>query len=323
MREFAHPIYANGFAPGLLLKLIRFRPDVIIASTYSSFFTHVGLLYARLFRVPFVVFSEDWIWSRSLLRVAMFPFIRYIITKSDAIVAAGTKAKDFANRHGASKVFLGINSASDLSNLVLDNEKMNKLKKKYVGKRVILYQSRIVKYKGLDVLIKAMSLLGKNYENITLLIGGDGDFRDECIELAGQLNISNYEFLGYVPQDDIPYYFNLCDVFVLPTRYLAKSTVPAEAWGLVINEAMSVGKPIVSTSAVAAAYDLIEPGLNGFIVPHSNPKALAKAIHIILQSPLTFGENSLQILKKAEVRQQRDAFSNAIKHVIRSKITRR
>ncbi len=316
LKEFRNPLFSNGFAPGLFFKLIRFSPDVIIASTYSSYFTHIGFIYSRLFRVPFIVFSEDWVWPQSLFMRLSFPFIRHIIVKSDAIIAAGTKAKEFAERHGASRVFLGFNSALDLSKIKLDTQRMKQLRDRYRERRIILYQSRVVKYKGLDILLRAFSALLKKEENVTLLIGGDGDFLDECVTLAQQLCLSNYEFLGFVPKDEIAYYFNLCDVFVLPTRYFPESNVPAEAWGMVVNEAMSVGKPIVATSAVAAAYDLIERGENGFMVPHSNPNDLARALQIVLQSPSCFGQQSLRIIRKATAERQHAAFSNAISYTL-------
>ena len=119
-----------------------------------------------------------------------------------------------------------------------------------------------------------------------LLIGGDGDFKRECEQLSEELKIKNMLFLGEISQNEVGVYYKTCDVFVLPSVFLRNptGTYSYEAWGLVINEAMSFGLPIITTNAVGAAFDLVKDGYNGFIVKNNNAEDLYKALIKILSN---------------------------------------
>lgn len=318
LNEYCIPFYADGFAPRILLELIRFNPHIIIASTLSSFFTHLSFVFAKLLRRPFIVFCEDWIRPSDLLGKMTYAIKKMIIKKSDAFVAAGTMTQKYLKKEGAKKVFLGLNSATDYSQIAFDKERMEELKAQYGDKRVILYLSRIVRYKGLDVLLKAYAMLENEHDDYVLLIGGTGPFKQECRRLAEDLQIERCEFLGYVPENDLVHFLRLCDVFILPTRKMEGSRVSVEAWGMVINEAMSLGKPVISTTAVAAAYDLIENGVNGFRVEQGNSEQMAYAIERVLENP-QMGEKSKDIIEKANPKKQALAFLSALKWVYAKK----
>ena len=103
-------------------------------------------------------------------------------------------------------------------------------------------------------------------DDIFLLIVGDGPFINECKDLAKKIDIKNIHFMGYV--DAKAYCYKACDVFVLPSILLDDHQY--EAWGLVINEAMAFGKPIITTDAVGAAEDLVKDGYNGYIVKNKS-----------------------------------------------------
>jgi glycosyltransferase involved in cell wall biosynthesis len=71
------------------------------------------------------------------------------------------------------------------------------------------------------------------------------------------------------------HYYGACDLFVLPTRFLLTEPVNCESWGFTVNEAMSLGVPVVATTAVGAAYDLIVPGETGAMAEAGDPDDLA------------------------------------------------
>jgi glycosyltransferase involved in cell wall biosynthesis len=140
--------------------------------------------------------------------------------------------------------------------------------------KIILYLGRIIRQKGLDVLIRAFHLLPEK-EQYFLLIVGDGDFRLACEELTHTLKLNQVLFTGGVHPDNRRSYFDCCDIFVFPgTFYQGR----VDVWGLTINEAMQSGKVVISTFAVGSAIDLIENGVNGYIVTPDHPKELANAI---------------------------------------------
>jgi glycosyltransferase involved in cell wall biosynthesis len=95
--------------------------------------------------------------------------------------------------------------------------------------------------------------------------------------LAASLDVSDVCFAGHVKLDELPGYYACADVFVLPSW--------GEPWGLVINEAMACGLPVIATDRVGASIDLIREGVNGHVVPARDVEALARALRRVLAGP--------------------------------------
>ena len=84
------------------------------------------------------------------------------------------------------------------------------------------------------------------------------------------LNLINIHFVDFMPKKDLANYYKAADIFVLPTR--------EDIWGLVVNEAMSYGLPVVTTNKCVAGSEMIVNGENGYIVPVENSDALKAAM---------------------------------------------
>ena len=147
-------------------------------------------------------------------------------------------------------------------------------------KHTILYVGRIEPLKGLDILIKAVSML-HDAANVSLIIVGGGLEDDAEMRrlkfLASQLDISDMvSFAGAVGQERLPAYYNAADVFVLPSWY--------ESFGLVALEAMSCGTPVV-VSRVGGLKTFVENGKTGYLVPWRCPEAFARNLETLLANP--------------------------------------
>lgn len=131
----------------------------------------------------------------------------------------------------------------------------------------LLTVCRLVKRKGLDNLIAAMSDLAPT--GITLQIVGSGEQEDRLKELVESLGLTtSVEFVGYVPREELAPYYRAADLFVLPSL--------AESFGLVLLEAMSCGLPIVATK-VGGIPDIVDPA-GGRLVEPGSAQTLARAI---------------------------------------------
>ncbi|MBS3147278.1 glycosyltransferase family 4 protein [Candidatus Woesearchaeota archaeon] len=275
--------YSEGFSLELITHLWKKRYDVIITSDLTSFATHISFLIAKLTGAKFLIWDELWEWPRTLGAKIAWPYCKLIARHCDGYLMAGTKAAEFYISIGAKKekVFIANDSAVDMKGKA-NPGRVQELRAKHnlEGKKVALYLSRIIKYKGLDYLIKAFKEVEQKEPNSFLLIAGPdvGGFEEHCKKLAKQIGLQNYAFIGRVPHEDVANYYSLCDVFVLPSRFLYEDNVTNEAWGLVVNEVMSTSKPVISTTAVASAFDLIENGVNGYRVKEQSSKELADAI---------------------------------------------
>lgn len=102
------------------------------------------------------------------------------------------------------------------------------------------------------------------------LLAGDGPLRDRLMAEAVALSLDPIVFPGYVPYQELPRLYAVADLFVHPAR--------EERWGVSVAEALACGLPVVASDRVGAAYDLVEPGVNGGRYPAGVGEALARAI---------------------------------------------
>jgi glycosyltransferase involved in cell wall biosynthesis len=217
----------------------------------------------------------------------------------DAIVVEGAPQKKYLKNFNVpdEKVFFSNHCSLDYSRVESKNLKQ-KLK---IGKGlVILYLGRIIERKGLDVLLKAFSVIERERNDVFLVICGDGDFRPFCEDLVAQLKIRHVFFLGTVPEEEIASYYRTADIFVLPSCIKPRQKIKVEGWGLVINEAISMGIPVVTTNVVGAASDLVKSGVNGYVVKNGNVNELCLALRKILEDEKlrkTMGKNSRRIFE--------------------------
>ncbi|HEY6417649.1 MAG TPA: glycosyltransferase family 4 protein [Candidatus Binataceae bacterium] len=145
---------------------------------------------------------------------------------------------------------------------------------------VILFASKLEHRKRGGDLLEAYARLspdGRGEPAPYLLIVGDGEDRAALEARAGKLGWSSVRCVGFRNQTELPAIYDLCDVFVLPAE--------REPWGLVINEVMNAGKPVIVSDAVGAAPDLVAEGENGFVFPVGNIAALADRLRMLTSSP--------------------------------------
>lgn len=115
--------------------------------------------------------------------------------------------------------------------------------------------------------------------------------RGELERVIAEQALDRVKVLGFRNQSELPAYFNLCDVFVLPSVH--------EPWGLVINEVMNAAKAVIVTDEVGCAPDLVRNGRNGFAIPVGDVSALAQALFDVVGDAATaarMGQVSKQII---------------------------
>ena len=142
----------------------------------------------------------------------------------------------------------------------------------------MVFAGQIIERKGLDILLDALGPLFDEYPSLTLSVIGDGDMLPRLRSLVEQrLLTERVTFEGVIPPERIPARLAVADLLVLPSRW--------DGWGVVVNEALSVGIPAVVSDRCGAA-DLIENGKNGYVFP-SGPSGDADALRAALRSFLS------------------------------------
>lgn len=169
------------------------------------------------------------------------------------------------------------------------------------GRPIILFASKMQERKHAGDLLEAYLRLIKEKRLQPapyLLFIGDGEMRPTLEARAVEAQCDSVQFLGFKNQSELPAYFDLCDVFVLPSV--------RENWGLIVNEVMNAGRAVIVSDEVACAVDLVASGENGVVYPARDVEALAEALTQVLSDPnrlREMGEKSLERISRWGIEQ--------------------
>lgn len=139
---------------------------------------------------------------------------------------------------------------------------------------VIVFASKLQKLKHPEHLIRAASVLKTRGYAFSLLIVGSGEMEVELKGLCTQLSLSAVSFVGFVNQSELPRLFGASDIFVLPSEN--------DQWGLVVNEAMCAGLPVVVADGVGCVPDLVYDSENGYVFKAGDVDGLVGALEPLL-----------------------------------------
>ena len=286
------------------------------------------LLLAPLLKLmgkKIILFDELWRYPKEVNKYKkIYPYVKFLTKYClDGVVAAGSKAKEFyIDEFGfdKEKIVIAYNTTIDTKEYVNDENLDNSIKQKLqntTSRKKLLYLGRIVKYKGLDVLIKAMTNINTEYD---LIVVGDGEFKKECLSLVDELNLNDrVHFLGSCLSNEAPYYYKNSDIFVLPTRFRLDANVQMESWGFTVNEAMALEIPVVTTTAVGSGFDLIIDGTTGGLAIAGDEKSLSEKINSIIENneDNKIGKEARKhLLKTCNYDDNLKAYENIIKKVL-------
>jgi glycosyltransferase involved in cell wall biosynthesis len=250
---------------------------------------------ARSLELPLVLWVGIWEHPRTLAHRLSRPLARNLYRSADAIVTYGTHVSDFVARESGrtEKVFVAVQA--------VDNElfrrpvapaaiRTQRDRLKLSGAPTFTFVGRITEEKGLDVLLEASARVGASHQ---IVIAGTGPLLEPTKSLAQSLGIDErVRFVGHVEQADLATLLYSSDVLVLPS---VSNRRVRETWGLVVNEAMNCGLPVIATDAVgAAAGGLVVSDETGLVVPERDPAALALAFEELIGNESArrrFGQN--------------------------------
>jgi len=156
---------------------------------------------------------------------------------------------------------------------------------------VFLFVGRLVKEKRPFYLLKAYVELKQTERALTLAFVGDGYLKNDLQHFVSKKGLADVHFFGFRPKTEIPNFYALSDILVLPSDY--------EPHGDVVKEAMCFGLPVIISDKVGAAYDVVEHGVNGLVYPCGDVEALIRCINELLDEGKRYcmGERALEKIK--------------------------
>lgn len=262
-----------------VLPWLKKKYDAVVIGGYSSPTAVLAMLYLRLRGIPFWMEVDG-----GLIRQE--GKLKYFVKKSLVCLAkqwlsTGEHTTNYLVHYGAKaeKVrnypFSSLYERDILPEPVSREEKLALRQKLGIAEEhMVLAIGQFIHRKGFDVLMYAAKDLSP--DTGIYIVGGEAT--QEYLKLREELGLDHVHFLGFQKKECLAQYYKAADMFVLPTR--------EDIWGLVINEALAYGLPTVTTQRCVAGLELIEDGINGYVVPVEDAGALAQSIKAVLEADL-------------------------------------
>jgi glycosyltransferase involved in cell wall biosynthesis len=304
-------------APEIWGEVRSGRYDAVWLHGYNYAASVLAFIAARSKRIPVLMRGETHIdlsrpgWKRLLRDRVLSTAYRFV----DAFLAIGTSNREYYRSLGipANRIFdvpYTVDNERFIAASSLSREERRDVRAQYglpEDLPVILYASKFMRRKHPDSLIRAAAILGDRGHRATILMIGTGEMEAELRVLARSFDLTNVVFGGFVNQADLPRVYAASDIFVLPAA--------DEPWGLIVNEVMCAGLPVVVGSRVGCVADLVRDGINGRCVEAGGDESLANALEEIIVNPaqrLEMGKESLAIIRNWSYEQCRQGVAAAV-----------
>jgi len=269
----------------------KIDPDLVHAQ--SLIFAIPACISKKMLKIPYVVWGQG---SDVYLHNWFMKLVsKTIIINADSVIALTKDMKRVLQEIYSRDIEVVPNGIDieECQNRPHEHESVSPEKK-------IIFVGRLNPVKGVPSLLRAMKIVCEVLPDAKLIIVGDGEEREDLESLADSLGIRDrVDFVGRVPHERIPDYLCKADIFVLPSV--------SEGFGIVILEAMACGLPIVATR-VGGVPDIIEEGVNGFLVESGDFPEMANKILFLLDNPAVTG----QISKNNRIKVQGYAWKNVV-----------
>jgi glycosyltransferase involved in cell wall biosynthesis len=248
-------------------------------------------------KVPFILWSEsnakDLRRGRTLVELLKNAFLR----KCSGFVVPGQAAREYLEVQKNVKedaTFIAPNAVDNdffaASALAARQDAARLRESLGLPERYFLFAGRLVREKGVFELLSAYAKLDEPVRRqVGLVFVGDGVCRGPLEEQAASISAGVIRFAGFAQREQLAIYYALAEALVLPTY--------ADTWGLVVNEAMACGLPIILSQAAGCGPDLLKENWNGLLVPPRDVASLRLAMQKLADQPdlcATMGANSAQ-----------------------------
>jgi glycosyltransferase involved in cell wall biosynthesis len=301
-------IAGQAVMPGVAPKLLSGRYDAVIKSLNGKLMLPLVYGASRVRGLPFVLWTGMWFHPVTAFHRVTEPLTQHVYRSADAIVAYGDHVKRFVLETpgvAADKVFV--------AGQAVNPERFTAVEPVRNGTAEVLFIGKFEHYKGVTDLLDAFAEVED--ASVRLRLVGNGALEDEIARRAA--HDARIDILGYMPQERLPVSMARARCLVLPSITTA---LDREPWGLVINEAMHAGVPVIATNAVgAAAGGLVQHDHNGLVIPERDPRALAQAIRRLVEDPglaARLGDQARLDVQRFNHGAMADAFEAAVEHAI-------
>jgi glycosyltransferase involved in cell wall biosynthesis len=269
---------------GMWSALRRFRPNSILCGGYNYPAFWEALAWAKFHSVPFAA------WIESTSRDQRNPSVltefvkRQFIRNCSSFAVPGKSSFEYVTSMGVSaeRIHTAPNAVDirRFANLARSAREREAQCRAELGlpPRYFVYAGRVTREKGVFQLLEAYTQLEPELRSkVGLVLVGEETARDELMKNAAKVYPGTVIFPGFAQRDQLAAFYALAEVLVFPTL--------SDTWGLVVNEAMACGLPIIATDVAGCTADLVHDGENGYVIPVADVVKLAEAMAAFARDP--------------------------------------
>jgi glycosyltransferase involved in cell wall biosynthesis len=259
--------------------------DFVVLSSYTSL-TGQWLMRARPKRASWIFWGE-----RPRAHVGTKGFVQRSlmrpISKAAAIVGIGKAAQSIYQNYFPNQSTFSIPYHCNLKEFHRIDRRIQPK-----GALTFLFCGQMIARKGLDILLAAFDrLVLSGQDGVLRLVGREAEL-PEMLRQVDPKTRSRIDYLGFQPPERLPEFFAGNDVFILPSRH--------DGWGVVVNQALAAGIPVICSDNVGAAMDLVRPRVNGLLVKAGDVDSLAAAMLEVARTPAVLDEWSKNARRTSE-----------------------
>lgn len=270
------------WSPRLWTHLAQTPYELVISLGWTMPNTLAAWAQRKLAHKPIVVWEESIPHPPNPPKQILLPALNKYVGAFDGYLAASSWCRDYLVGMGAPRERVIVFPQVTDNDFFAWNATTWRARREELGRtfgittpRVILFVGQFIVRKGIGTLFDAFELVAARNEAVSLVLVGQGALEGEMQERrACSLAPERIFIQNHVPQQELPKYYALADVFCLPSLY--------DTFGVVIDEAMSCGLPVVTTTRVGAVADLVRDGVNGRVVAPGDAAGLSEALAQIL-----------------------------------------
>ncbi len=265
----------EAFCPSVTRFLHKKKYDKIVVTNYSNPTGILAIATMKLRRIPYIIEGDGaFAGSGKGLKEKLKT---WLLSGASQCFSTADEHDTYYRTYGVSEeriVRYPFTSLKDIDVLPapISPEEKTALRSKLgmTENTIVLSVGRFIPLKGFDILFDALAQLDRSIG--CYIVGGQPT--EEYLQQINALKLENVHFEGFKQRAELAQYYKAADAFVLPTR--------KDIWGLVINEAMAHGLPVITTDRCVAGLELIKSEKLGALVPVDDAAALAAAIHTVL-----------------------------------------
>lgn len=309
IKIFGIKLLGNNKFPFNLRSIFTKDYDFIIIANPLHILGILSVIYLKKTKKKFAIMSEGGFHKSG--KGIIEKFKKFIFSSPNFYLSGTPSQNEYFSFYGSKNKkiyrypFASMYKDEIISNIPTNENKLKLRRKLNLSEeKIIVSVGRLVFLKGFDFLID----VAKRLTNYNFYIIGEGEYREKLVQKIHEYNIKNVTLIGYIDHENLSEYLLASDLFVHPTR--------KDTYGLVINEAMAHGLPVITTERCVAGTDLIKQKENGYVLKFGDTLEFIQAINNIMRNKafrLIIAKNNLKKIKNNNYEIMAKTIVNALK----------